>query len=77
MTREQFDRLSPIQQASLWPRCKTCGHIAQHHKNHINEPEKNSCDDITEGGSWLDRVPCNCMGYNGPDSTNVLLLLIP
>jgi len=79
MTLEEFNKLSPSVRGALWPRCKTCGHIAQGHDNHINEPKNNSCEVIGSGkceccDNWTDKVQCNCKGYDGPKNLEALLI---
>lgn len=70
-TVEEFNRLRPEQQGSLWPLCKTCKHIAQEHN-------ADGCDAARYGqcpmcGNWTDHAQCDCKTYDGPKTVEELI----
>lgn len=73
-TVEEFNKLSYNIQGALWPRCKSCGHIAQEH----NDKE---CGFYTRGGKCPTcgihsdhvEIKCFCLGYNGPQNVEELV----
>lgn len=73
-TVEEFNKLSYSIQGSLWPRCKSCGHIAQEH----NESD---CGYFKYGGKCPTchtyqshiMIKCHCKGYDGPRTIEELI----
>ena len=68
---------------NLWPKCKTCGHIAQsHNEPGPNSPNEHSCDETYYGkcptcGTHGKQFTCQCNGYIGMTKEEWYALLTP
>ena len=60
---------------NLWPRCKSCGHIAQcHDVDGCCEYGVGQCESC---GTWKENIQCNCKVYVGMTRAEWFALLTP